>query len=122
MRSRTELLKEVISDPVPTAEILAELSSYGWDCETELVQLTQADILRVLESLTSGAVSAIQVCTWANRLEGRDDVGFEGGGEGVVNEALFWLANPEINYPIDNTLQQKIQNMFKVGLYEARKP
>ena len=122
MRSRTELVKAIIADPTPSADILSELRAYGWDCDAELVQLTQADILNVLESFLSGEISAGEVRGWASRLERRDDVGCEGGGDGVVNEALFWLANPEINYPIDNALHQRIQNMFKVGFYEARKP
>jgi hypothetical protein len=42
----------------------------------------------------------------------REDVGYEGGAEGVVKEAIFWLANPCLNWPIDAALCARIERLF----------
>ena len=122
MRSRRELVSELIRNPRIETTLLDELASYGWDSEVELGTITQDDVCAVLAQLQSGALSAQEVHAWANRIEGRDDVAFQFGSEGVVNEAIFWLANPHINWPINNDLCQKIESMFLTGRYELSGP
>lgn len=100
MRSRKSLVTEIIENPLPDPSVLIELQEYSWDCEHELVIVTKEHIYAVLTAFAKKLLTVQQVINWANRIECRDDIGYECGSEDVVNEAIFWLANPDLNYPI----------------------
>lgn len=112
MRSRNELLLEIIEHATPKPRTLEDLRTYGWDSRDELVTLTKSHVLRILAAFKAGTLNAPQVRDWANRLEGRDDIGYADGSDGVVNEAIFWLANPAINWPIDEAICVRIEVLF----------
>jgi len=115
MRDRTSLVLELIKNPNTVTAITEELAAYGWYCESHLAEVTKLDVLAVLRQFENGALSANEVKAWANSLGGRTDIGFEFGDDGVVEETLYWLANPEIVSPINAELCQRI-----VALYERR--
>lgn len=112
MRSRESLLAEIVENPLPDPSVLSELKEYPWDCDRELVTITKTHICTVLAAFREKRLTAKQVQDWANRIEGRDDIGYELGFEGAVNEAIFWLANPYIKYPIDEKIHERIDNLF----------
>jgi len=116
MRERTDLVLELIKTPKAVADVTQELSAYGWYCESHLAEITKLDVLCVLNQLEQGALTALEVKMWANSVGGRTDIGYEFGENGVVEESLYWLANPEINWPIDAALCRRI-----AALYERRK-
>lgn len=109
---RKLLVTEIVENPLPDSSVLDELEKFGWDCEHELVIITKQHIYAVLYAFAKKLLTAQQVIDWANRIEGRDDIGYECGGEDVVNEAIFWLANPYLNYPIDEKIQERIEALF----------
>lgn len=115
MSTRTELVARLVREPLPDPSVLQELAAFGWDSEEELVTVTKEDVRAILARLRSGELHPDQVQRWANRIEGREDVGYE--GDGVVNEAIFWLANPYLNWPIDSALCARIESMFRMGAY-----
>lgn len=99
---RAEVLRELIayrSDPSP---LMQELASFGWDwpAEEPLAVLTRRDLLTVIERFLAGELSAAQLEDWAERLECREDLGFEPGYEGLVDDVFFRLATPCINEPL----------------------
>lgn len=112
MRTRSELLTELIRNPLPEADLLEELVAYGWDSDDELVIVTKEDAMRILTLFRLGKLDASQVEDWANRIEGRDDIGYIGGSEGIVKNAISWLANPSLNWPIDEPLCTRIERVF----------
>ena len=116
MRDRTLLVTELIHNPEKTIEIVQELLAHGHACEKHLAEVCKVDVLTAIKRFDRGSLTATQVETWANCLQGRMDVGFEFGEEGVVNEAVFWLANPALHWPIDGEMHQRI-----VILFERRK-
>lgn len=116
MRDRTSLVLELIGNPKTVSAITQELAIYGWYCENCLAVVTKLDVLAVLKQFEQGMLSAVEIEAWANSLGGRPDIGFEFGADGVVEESLYWLANPEINWPIDASLCHRI-----VALYERRR-
>jgi hypothetical protein len=118
MKSRTALVNELVQNPAISAEALEQLRSYGWDCEAPLATVRKADVLGILRKFEAGTLTAKEVQLWANRIEHRDDIDYELGSEGVVNEAVFWLANPVINFPIDSALCRRIEQAF-VGDWDA---
>jgi hypothetical protein len=112
MKSRVSLLAEIVGNPLPNSATLRTLKEYGWDCDSELVIVSMTDVLAILSIFRAGKINSEQVYDWANRLEGRDDIGYQFGFKGVVNDAIFWLANPHINDPIDEKLCKRIETIF----------
>jgi len=112
MRTRTELVTELVEQATPEASTIEELRAFGWDSQAVLVTVTKSHVLHVLDAFESGAINSSQVRDWAKRLEYRDDVGYEDGGEGVVNEAIFWLAVPAINGALDASMCRRIEALF----------
>lgn len=84
----------------PIAESIAELATYPWDSDAEVVQLRQENVANVLLQYRRGAMSAVEVEAWANAIEGRDDVGT---ADEVAAELLYELANPLLSQPISLT-------------------
>ena len=109
---RKELIERVVKyDGDPTSHF-SELRTFGWDCEDDLVMLTKNDVVKVLSLFSSEQISAVKVRDWANFIERREDVELEPDNEKELDEAIFWLANPEINYDIDNELVARIHRLF----------
>lgn len=115
MRDRASLVLELIRNPKTAPALTQELAAYGWYCEEDLAVVTKLDVLAVLKQFEKGLLSADEVRVWANSLGGRTDVSFEFGADGVVEESLYWLANPDTNWPIDAYLCHRI-----VAFYERR--
>jgi hypothetical protein len=116
MRDRKAMLLELIQNPKQAGQITLELAGYGWECEKHLAEVAKVHVLAVLKQFDQGMLSAAEVEAWALSLEGRKDVSFEFGAEGVVEEAIFCLANPSIYWPIDEGTHLRI-----VSLFERRK-
>lgn len=78
------------SEPISTIE--TALNNFEWDCAVRLVTLLATDLRRVLERYANGELSARDVETWANLVEGREDIEIEENDRVL----LFELANPEL--------------------------
>ena len=113
MRDRTLLVQELIHNPKSVASVAHELAEHGAECEGHLAEVAKVDVLAVLKQFDQGILSAAEIEAWANSLQGRMDVGFEFGEEGVVEEAVFWLANPSLHWPIDAEIHQRIVHLFE---------
>lgn len=87
---------------------MEELRKYGWDSEHEFGVLTPEHIKIVLERYLVGLLSENEVISWANAIERRDDIGILQSHSEVLEEMVFWLANPEINYSIEPSLANRI--------------
>jgi hypothetical protein len=116
MHDRTSLVLELINNPKTIAATTQALVAFGWFCDGYLAFVSKRDVLAVLKRFELGELTAAEVKAWANAIGGRTDIGFEFGDDGVVEESLYWLANPDNNWPIDADLCQRI-----VVLYERRK-
>lgn len=76
---------------------MAELAEFPWDAEFELAQLLPSHLCDVLRQFLIGVMSAQDVESWANAVEGRDDIAVSVGS---VQDALHELANPELTEPL----------------------
>lgn len=73
----------------------------GWDWSSEpLLVLTAEHFISIMDRFLSGQLSADQVEEWAENLEQREDVAFSSERKEILDEMLFCLANPSINYEI----------------------
>ncbi|HQT25595.1 MAG TPA: hypothetical protein PLK99_03245 [Burkholderiales bacterium] len=113
MRERVFLVFELINNPLPDPLVIEELECYGHACDKALALVTKSHVFSVLKKMECGELSPDNVTMWARRLEGRADLTFEFGEEGAVREAVFWLANPEINWPVDPCLGTSIEALFE---------
>lgn len=113
MRDRTILLLELIQNPKKATEIVQELTAHGHECEKHLAEVCKLDVLSVLKQFDHGSLSAAEVECWAKCLLDRMDVAYEFGEEGVVDEAVFWLANPALHWPIDTEIHHRIVTLFE---------
>lgn len=113
MRDRTLLVLELIRNPRPDAALIEELAQHGCECDRHLATVGKTEVLALLRQFREAALGAAELVAWASRLEKREDVGFEFGEEGVVKEAISWLANPDANQPVDMVLCQHIEVMFE---------
>ncbi|WP_444905961.1 hypothetical protein ACJJIR_15080 [Microbulbifer sp. SSSA008] len=108
MESRKVLVTKLVEYKAPINRILGDLKSYGWDSETDLVTLRPSHLENVLERYISGELSDLQVRDWANAIEHREDIGLLNEYKGTLDEMIFWLANPAINYPIKKDLAKRV--------------
>ena len=108
MRDRTELVAALLECQEGAHSLVEELRIYGWDSDIELVTLMPKHVINVLRQYLSGKLSASQVRDWANAIECREDIGMLPDHKKTLDEMVFWLANPEINFPIDTLLVNRI--------------
>ena len=122
-KTRTELLTELINYSRNPDDVVNELRQFGWDSDQVLCIIRVENIKSVLNQFLARQLNADQVFIWAECLDylelkfailshrhdnhiafsipGDEDrlIGFVGkiGFEEQVREAIFILANPDIN-------------------------
>lgn len=96
MRTRTEILTDLIEFNGSLDEVKAELANYPLEIEEPLVKITHGGLIKVLEkSIRHSQFS--ELVAWANFVELREDIDYESD---LLKQLLFELSTPEINYPI----------------------
>lgn len=103
---RHSILQSLLVLDRPIENIRSELAQFAWDDAPDLVSLTSDHVRSVLNRFLTGEISADAVEAWADTIEMRDDISFEAGDK--TNDAIFVLANPEINQKLDNYLAAEI--------------
>jgi hypothetical protein len=81
------------------------IGAIGWS-ETPAVVLTAENVLAVLRRFQAGALTAAEVEDWADLIECREDIDYLPDDE--VLEAIYLLANPVLNGPLDEELTGQI--------------
>jgi hypothetical protein len=106
-QGRIRALEDLLHLRVPIPEAVKTLSGFGWDSPSDLVTLTSLDALAVLQAFGEGRLSIEEVTTWADAIEGREDVGFDKRSEMLLKEFVFTLANPELTEPFDSASAER---------------
>jgi hypothetical protein len=94
MMTRVELLQSLLALNQPLANVLPQLTAFGWDNDRELVILKRHHIAAIFNRYLTNTLAAADVEAWANAIEGREDIGYESGSAEVIAEAIDELANP----------------------------
>lgn len=100
LKKRTELLRRLAVFDEPMQPLLEELRQFGWDCDNELIFLSESHIISVLDRFIEEEITASDIQAWTECFEMREDVGFESEREHDLNQIIFRLATPEITYAI----------------------
>ena len=97
--TRQEALSLLVRFDGPLDALRSNLAAFPFDWDgPPLATLSREHVLQVLARWNAGELSAEQIEGWANLLEGRDDLNH---ADGCVADAVFDLANPELQGPID---------------------
>jgi hypothetical protein len=102
----------VVRYELPLEDTLVLLQAYGWNSDQELVILTAADVVSLLDRFFAGELSTVQVQHWAELLELRDDVGFEPRWSEHLSLAVRQLATPEVFGMITPGLLRRMRDVF----------
>jgi len=94
MRSRKEILKDLVLLRGSIEFLEKELSQYSWDMKAPLLSVSANDFIDVLQRGIDNEIDFQIVSNWANAIECRDDLEF---ANEEMQEIIFELANPEIN-------------------------
>lgn len=105
MRTRTDILNDLIRFQTQLDRVQNELSQYTWDVEEPLVMMRKSDFISIAQRFLDGVLSTDDLENWANAIECRDDVEFEND---ELSEFIFDLANPVINGEITKELVRKM--------------
>jgi hypothetical protein len=106
-QERMVALQDMLELRNSVAEAVRELSRFDFDSDEELVTLTPAHVVGVLDRYLSGELVEHDIEAWAEAVAGRDDVGLLEGFEESLKQFLFELSTPEINEPIGRELARR---------------
>lgn len=109
MKRRADLIEEIAKYKSDITNAKNEIQKYPWDCENELYTLTRSDLLNIFERYLNNEITNDELFSWASFLECRDDLKYEEEAEAIIDKTIFWLANPEINYPINKQLIARLK-------------
>lgn len=93
---RLELVNLLLDAPDSLASTMERLSSYSWDFTGTGVQLKREHIEAALQRYLSGSLTREQLEDWANAIEGREDIEFDGSYGQLLADIVYELANPTL--------------------------
>lgn len=95
--TRIELLRDLIEVAIPIPMAASRLAELAWDAEADLVELKPEHCTNVISQFIRGSIARSEGETWANAVEGREDIGISAP---MVGEVLHELANPRLTFPL----------------------
>lgn len=113
MNRRVAVLCDLLNASRPVEVLAKELAEFGWDSDEELIMLDRNHVSTMLTHYLEGRRGAAEIRSWAETIEGRDDIGFSEECHAVLQDAIFQLANPELGYALSPLLAQKILRMLQ---------
>jgi len=93
LRTRKDILDDLISLRKDVVSLSKELAAYPWDSNEPLVEMNKDDLRSVLHKCLQKDISTAELYEWANAVECRDDIDIAD----QLQELIFDLANAGIN-------------------------
>lgn len=100
MDNRYEVLQELIDFEQPLDVISSKLKGFNFDFDGEPLVLSKEKVIAAINSFITGKKNADELERWANLIEMREDIDFEGICEDSINDVIYKLANPILEEPI----------------------
>lgn len=94
--SRLSAVRSLIEFSRPLIETKADLAQWQWDYDGEPAVLRRSHVESILRRCLSGDLPLAELEAWADTVECREDIDYELANEQWIKEALFRLANPDI--------------------------
>ena len=95
--TRRQVLNDLLDFQSPLDLLRGRVRALSWDSDVDEVELTPAHVLHVLSEVEAGKLSLNDVCSWAELIESREDIGFSERSVDALRQFVFEAANPEIN-------------------------
>jgi hypothetical protein len=99
-QARRELLADLLELRHAPHTAAAAVRAMPWDSDSELVVLSRAHVLRLLQRYLRGELESSDLETWADAVEARDDIGYEHDQDDALRAFVFETANPTLAEPI----------------------
>lgn len=99
---RLVVVRDLLELAKPLEKIMAQLAKMDWDYEGDGLDLTKRHLAMALQRYLRGELSDSAIETWANQIEGREDIQFEAGFEQDIKNVLYELANPALTQPLNH--------------------
>ena len=96
VKARAVALDDLIHLRGTVEDLATRVRDFNWDAAPNLVALTPGAVIEVLSRYVSGEVTAKEIETWADAIEGREDIALPPLFQPVLSTLIFELANPEI--------------------------
>ena len=106
---RAGLLRKMVAYELPVDPTVKALAELPYDCDSDLVVVASADILRMVDRSVQRELSLEQLVEWADFLEVRDGVGFAAPHSDRLKEIVWELANPELSGEITQDRLSKLR-------------
>lgn len=106
---RSEALEEIITFGTERSQAILEISSFDFDSEIEYYIVSEIIFAKVLKKYLQNEISETDLETWANFIEGRDDVNYV-----KVADHINMLANPILSQSISKTNISNILSSLSV--------
>lgn len=87
-------LSKLLNFSVSVGELKQSLAQLDWDSESVTDTLKLSHVASVLARCADKSLSFNDVETWANFIEGREDICFDPSRETTIAEIVYELANP----------------------------
>lgn len=107
MSRRRGTLQALLAAQRPLEDVAKQLAAFGWDSD-ELVEVRAGHVIAVLERFVGGDLRAEEVQMWADLVEGRDDISLEQAHQDALKQAIFQLATPELEGPLDEAVARRL--------------
>ena len=98
MKTQAELIEEIAWRRRPREAIFEELRRF--ESASDVYILPLSAVIEIINLRISGKISEKEVVEWASFFECRDEVDYHEKERDRITEAIFLLANPEINYAL----------------------
>ena len=105
---RLAVVGDLLTLSRPLNAIVAQLATMSWDYEGSGVELTRNHLAIALQRYLQGALSDADIESWANQIEGRDDIQFETDIERKIEDVFYELANPKLTEALSHTRAKEL--------------
>ena len=106
MKTQAELIEEIAWRRRPREAIFKDLRRF--ESASDVYILPLSAVTEIINLRIAGKIPEEEVVEWANFFECRDEVDYHEKERDRITEAIFLLANPEINYALTEENLQMI--------------
>jgi len=107
---RLTLLKDLVAFNKPIEIIADGLSQLDWDYKGQSLSVSSSQIRSILQRFLVGKFTAKDLENWANLIECREDIEYEGDRYEAIENVIYCLANPSIQGEITLVLCENMIN------------
>lgn len=115
--NRTEILLDLLRFSKTIEELKLDLSSLPWDYDGVPIIFFRSHLLNVLVRFLNTEIDTVEVESWANLVECREDIDFEKNHSDELSQMVYQLANPELEGELDSKKCKEMIKALKFSLH-----